>query len=576
MSASQSWWQVIQESLQAQNWPVAEGALRRLLEVNPDHLELLDLLGYSLLMQARYSESELYLRKALENPSHNFWTPHKLGDALRGLQRMDEAVYFYEQALLKGSDSSLTIRNLLQVLDALNTESALKRLEQLATKKRKGFEEGAIEAALASSSPELAVLVCKLGSSNEAVRAKAYTQALSELNLTSLQNLLIGMNDQFSCAVRQRLKGATTPTINYMLPRLEDAAQLRIDGYPEKSLIMIEQHLQNGEANDWWLDNKARALVMLGRRIEAIEIWEKLLQSSDPDLITVSSQMLLIQRTFILKPLEDAVQLRIDGYPEKSLNMIEQHLQNGEANDWWLDNKARALVMLGRRIEAIEIWEKLLQSSDPDLITVSSQMLLIQRTFILNPLEDAVQMRIDGYPEKSLVMIEQHLQNGEANDWWLDNKARALVMLNRRIEAIEIWKKLLQSSDPDLITVSSQMLLVQTSFILKPLMDYCKSANWPTEFLDQGQEGKIPLLDSILLEISKLALADRNFIALGLANHAIQQGMDSPWLLLAKAEALQAIGKNPEATYWFNILKKSRYNEEFDMIIRNKNIKALL
>jgi len=493
MSASQSWWQVIQESLQAQNWPVAEGALRRLLEVNPDHLELLDLLGYSLLMQARYSESELYLRKALENPSHNFWTPHKLGDALRGLQRMDEAVYFYEQALLKGSDSSLTIRNLLQVLDALNTESALKRLEQLATKKRKGFEEGAIEAALASSSPELAVLVCKLGSSNEAVRAKAYTQALSELNLTSLQNLLIGMNDQFSCAVRQRLKGATTPTINYMLPRLEDAAQLRIDGYPEKSLIMIEQHLQNGEANDWWLDNKARALVMLGRRIEAIEIWEKLLQSSDPDLITVSSQMLLIQRTFILKPLEDAVQLRIDGYPEKSLNMIEQHLQNGEANDWWLDNKARALVML-----------------------------------------------------------------------------------NRRIEAIEIWKKLLQSSDPDLITVSSQMLLVQTSFILKPLMDYCKSANWPTEFLDQGQEGKIPLLDSILLEISKLALADRNFIALGLANHAIQQGMDSPWLLLAKAEALQAIGKNPEATYWFNILKKSRYNEEFDMIIRNKNIKALL
>ena len=323
---------------------------------------------------------------------------------------MDEAVYFYEQALLKGSDSSLTIRNLLQVLDGLNTESALKRLEQLATKRSKGFEEGAIEAALASSSPELAVLVCKLGSSNEAVRAKAYTQALSELNLTSLQNLLIGMNDQFSCAVRQRLKGATTPTINYMLPRLEDAAQLRIDGYPEKSLIMIEQHLQNGEANDWWLDNKARALVMLGRRIEAIEIWEKLLQSSDPDLITVSSQM----------------------------------------------------------------------------------------------------------------------------------------------------------------------LLVQTSFILKPLMDYCKSANWPTEFLDQGQEGKIPLLDSILLEISKLALADRNFIALGLANHAIQQGMDSPWLLLAKAEALQAIGKNPEATYWFNILKKSRYNEEFDMIIRNKNIKALL
>ena len=62
MNTSQGWWQVIQESLQQQNWPVAEGALRRLLEVNPDHLELLDLFGYSLLMQARYSESEWVMR----------------------------------------------------------------------------------------------------------------------------------------------------------------------------------------------------------------------------------------------------------------------------------------------------------------------------------------------------------------------------------------------------------------------------------------------------------------------------------------------------------------------------------
>lgn len=205
MSASQSWWQVIQESLQAQNWPLAEGALRRLLETNPDHLELLDLLGYSLLMQGCYIESELLLRRALEKSTKNFWTPHKLGDALRGQQRMDEAVEYYEQALDWGSNSALTVRNLLQVLDGINVDSALKRLNRLVSEGNIAWEEGAIEAALASSSPELAVLVCTLGSSNEAVRAKAYRQALSELNLKGLKELLTSGGDNFSCALTQRL-----------------------------------------------------------------------------------------------------------------------------------------------------------------------------------------------------------------------------------------------------------------------------------------------------------------------------------------------------------------------------------
>ena len=205
MTRNKSWWQVIQESLQAQNWPLAEGALRRLLETNPDHFELLDLLGYSLLMQGCYIESELLLRRALEKSTKNFWTPHKLGDALRGQQRMDEAVEYYEQALDWGSNSALTVRNLLQVLDGINVDSALKRLNRLVSEGNIAWEEGAIEAALASSSPELAVLVCTLGSNNEAVRAKAYTQALSELNLKGLKELLTSGGDNFSCALTQRL-----------------------------------------------------------------------------------------------------------------------------------------------------------------------------------------------------------------------------------------------------------------------------------------------------------------------------------------------------------------------------------
>ena len=244
MTASQSWWQLIQESLQQQNWPVAEGALRRLLQDNPDHQELLDLLGYALLMQGRFVESEAQLRRAMAQSAKSFWTPHKLGDALRGQQRMQEAVECYEQALSWGSDSPLTVRNLLQVLDGLSTERALCRLKQLVGEGGTAWEEGAIEAALQSPSPDLAFLLCQLGSRHEDVRAKAYMQALSELDLIALQSLLDGGNGTFSCALRQRLAGLLMPIWSSAeTPGLEDVIRLREEGHLELSLERIDQRL---------------------------------------------------------------------------------------------------------------------------------------------------------------------------------------------------------------------------------------------------------------------------------------------------------------------------------------------
>ncbi len=62
-----------------------------------------------------------------------------------------------------------------------------------------------MQAALSSSSSALAKLLCELGSAHEAVRAKAYMQAISELNLVSLKELLANGDDNFSHLLKQRL-----------------------------------------------------------------------------------------------------------------------------------------------------------------------------------------------------------------------------------------------------------------------------------------------------------------------------------------------------------------------------------
>ena len=136
MSTTMSWWTLVIRSIEAEQWPVAEGALLRMIDSHGPHPDLLDLLAYALLMQGRYLRCEAVIRQAIELGTKNFWSPHKLGDALRAQQRMTEAAAAYEQALAWGSDSPLTVRNLLEVLHRLNHRQALERLEAFASSQR--------------------------------------------------------------------------------------------------------------------------------------------------------------------------------------------------------------------------------------------------------------------------------------------------------------------------------------------------------------------------------------------------------------------------------------------------------
>ena len=206
-------------SIASEQWPVAEGALLRLIAQLGDQPSLLDPLGYSLLCQGRYAATEAVMRRALANGAESFWIPHKLGDALRGQQRFEEAVAAYEQALEQGSDSPITVRNLLEVLDRLATPRALVRLQQFADDAPASgwaplspWQRGAIEAADRCGGPELALWLCRHGCPEPAVRRVAWQERLHRLELDqTLQLLEGGGHDPLSAAMRQRLGVLSAP-----------------------------------------------------------------------------------------------------------------------------------------------------------------------------------------------------------------------------------------------------------------------------------------------------------------------------------------------------------------------------
>ena len=206
MEPASPWTEVLRQALAAHDWLVAEGALRRLLLLGAASAEQLDLFAYVLLMQGRFADCESTLEQALAAGSRSFWTPHKLGDARRGRQRLEAAAAAYEQALVWGSDSPLTVRNLLEVLVSIDPERGLGRLQQLAAAQQPGWQPGACAAAGSGLAPELAEWLCAVGAADPTVRALVCIRRLSRLDLEGTRSLLRAIDTPWSEPLRQRLE----------------------------------------------------------------------------------------------------------------------------------------------------------------------------------------------------------------------------------------------------------------------------------------------------------------------------------------------------------------------------------
>lgn len=187
-------WQEMRRALRDSAWPEAEGLLRRYAQLaSPVSLEVWDTLAYALLMQGDYGGCLRVLEPHGLDPARSFWLQHKLGDAHRGLNQLPQAEACYRQSLADGSDSPLTIRNLLQVLDRQEPQRALQELrawQQADSPPSPAAWEGARQAAVLVPGQDLAELLWQLGQADASCRRRLLECACYGLDRARVEALL--------------------------------------------------------------------------------------------------------------------------------------------------------------------------------------------------------------------------------------------------------------------------------------------------------------------------------------------------------------------------------------------------
>ncbi len=182
------------EAIQEADWEAAEGLLRRLIQLNPSAgVDVWDHLGFTLLMQGDYLGCLEVLKPFASHPQRSFWVQHKLGDAYRGLNQLDDAVRSYRLSLQEGSDSPLSFRNLLQVLDRQDPRLALgelKRWRQLATGMPDAAWDGARQAALLVPGPALVQTLQSWGLADGDCRQRLLKAACYGMDIDQVCDLL--------------------------------------------------------------------------------------------------------------------------------------------------------------------------------------------------------------------------------------------------------------------------------------------------------------------------------------------------------------------------------------------------
>ena len=181
-------------AIQEEDWEAAEGLLRRLIQLNPSvGVDVWDHLGFTLLMQGDYLGCLEVLKPYASHPQRSFWVQHKLGDAYRGLNQLDHAVLCYRRSVQEGSDSPLSFRNLLQVLDRQDPRLALGELQrwrELATAIPDAAWDGARQAALLVPGPALVQMLQRWGLADGDCRQRLLKAACYSLDLDQVCHLL--------------------------------------------------------------------------------------------------------------------------------------------------------------------------------------------------------------------------------------------------------------------------------------------------------------------------------------------------------------------------------------------------
>ena len=257
----------------------------------------------------------------------------------------------------------------------------------------------------------------------------------------------------------------------------------------------------------------------------------------------------------LMDVLREVIALRQAGDVQASLALVDRSLAEGMSSNYLLDNRARALAQLNRENEAIRIWEVLSECGDLELQEKSKRLVKLARQqqcrFVL---QRSVHLSQSGHAQEALAILDQAQAEGIENDVLLDNRARIFVQLNRHVEAISIWKKLSQS-DP------SKYNAILINQLVGALQLICRSQGWDAQYFNQDFETLDALERGVLKECELLRRRGYAQVLIQLVDKALETGFESPWLVIAKANALIELENFVDAQNLLNHFKNSVHEQ---------------
>lgn len=271
-------------------------------------------------------------------------------------------------------------------------------------------------------------------------------------------------------------------------------------------------------------------------------------QSSD-----CASESLLTERDpHLMDVLREVIALRQAGDVQASLALVDRSLAEGMSSNYLLDNRARALAQLNRENEAIQIWEVLSECGDLELQEKSKRLVFQQKCRCV--LHRVLYFSRLGDAREALAILDRAQAEGIENNMLLDNRARIFVQLNRHLEAISIWKKLSQS-DP------SKYNAILINQLVGALQLICRSQGWDAQYFNQDFETLDALERGVLKECELLRRRGYAQVLIQLVDKALETGFESPWLVIAKANALIELENFVDAQNLLNHFKNSVHEQ---------------
>ena len=254
----------------------------------------------------------------------------------------------------------------------------------------------------------------------------------------------------------------------------------------------------------------------------------------------------------LMDVLREVIALRQAGDVQASLALVDRSLAEGMSSNYLLDNRARALAQLNRENEAIQIWEVLSECGDLELQEKSKRLVFQQKCRYI--LHRVLYFSRLGDAREALAILDRAQAEGIENNMLLDNRARIFVQLNRHLEAISIWKKLSQS-DP------SKYNAILINQLVGALQLICRSQGWDAQYFNQDFETLDALERGVLKECELLRRRGYAQALIKLVDKALETGFESPWLVIAKANALIELENFVDAQNLLNHFKNSVHEQ---------------